>query len=371
MTAGRDEDDAVREAATRARMVWQRVAGSGDGSSWLDQIEVGDVLTGKWPPGRAQEVAELLAAVAEQLRHVREVGAPGHAEPHAEAGSAFVAATHQRLPMNRKERYFTGTVLPGLVGDNGFAHLHRLLALCGLSDVAAECREAGSRSGGQDVQVFTEYGFAESVYTHKDKQRLDDRPLERDTPDLVLMGPDWLLAIEAKMYHRATRNALARQAIRQKVIVEYWTRRFHLSSDRVAHVLLLPDGLATARKPLPLPLVTWEQIRDAYSVVGAAYWYGVLRSALDRYDELASPEPTFRGNADELLTGEDIVKGHAGGTLPYEWVGCQGGLNGKLLAEDIAAARWREREYEVRVDALPGNHNWFSVAQFVALTASS
>ena len=33
------------------------------------------------------------------------------------------------LPMNRKERYFTGTVLPALLCSDNLAHLHRLASL--------------------------------------------------------------------------------------------------------------------------------------------------------------------------------------------------------------------------------------------------
>ena len=329
------------------------------------------MVPSQWPPGRAQDIAELLLASAEQIRHIRAMGPPLADGPHEPAGKALAAAAHTRLPMNRKERYYTGSVLPGLITENGLAHLHRFLRLCGLPEVAAQYRKGGRLMGDQDVQVFTEYSFAESVYTDEDKQRFDDRPRERDTPDVVICGPDWLVSVEAKMYHRPTRNALARQSSRQQVLVEYWTRHFGLDPARVAQVLLLPEKFAAARQPLQLPVVTWEQVRDAYDVVGDAYWYGVLREALARYEDLASPEPTFRGNADELLTGQEIVEGHADATLPYEWVGCSGGLNGKLFADDIASGHWREREYEVRVEELAGAHNWFPVAEFVARTADT
>src|SRR6185312_6165083 len=34
------------------------------------------------------------------------------------------------LPLNRKERFYTGTVLPMLIASDGFMHLNRFLRLC-------------------------------------------------------------------------------------------------------------------------------------------------------------------------------------------------------------------------------------------------
>ena len=160
-------------------------------------------------------------------------------------------------------------------------------------------------------------------------------------------------------------------ATKQRVVVEYWARKLALDRGRVAHVLLLPEALARARRPLSTPVVTWEELRDEYTTVGAAYWLGVLRSALDRYEELASPEPTFRGNADAMMLGEQIVEAHAAGTLIYSWIGRSGGRKGKALANDIASGNWREQPYEVRVEPLDGNPNWLPISEFIARTSSS
>lgn len=366
----RESIEAVREAAALARSRWDRVAGNGDGSSWLDQMQDGR-LPGNWPAGHADVVAEMLAALGERARHTRAVaGLLKDGTPQPYAGNEFVAATYRRLPMNRKERYFTGTVLPGVISDNGFAHLHRFLALCGL-DVDVQDPNSNPLDGLQDIQFFSEYAFAESVHSDQDKKRFADRPHQRDTPDIVIAGPDWLLAVEAKMYHRPAREALQEQLARQRSTIEYWTRKLCLDPARVAHVLLLPEALAQARRPLSVPVATWEQVLDAYAAVGAPYWLGVLRSALGRYEELASPEPTFRTNADALMLGEQIVKAHASGSLVYAWVGRSGGVQGKTLADDMATGKWRAHPYEVRVEPLTGNRNWFRASKFIAMTSST
>jgi hypothetical protein len=154
------------------------------------------------------------------------------------------------------------------------------------------------------------------------------------------------------------------------VLVEYWTSKFGLDRGRVAHVLLLPDGLARDRQQLDAPVVTWEQVHREYSAVGPANWLRVLGTALDRYDELHSQEPTFRTNPDEMLTGEEIVAAHADGTLLYKWMGRNGGKNGKLLADDIAGGGWRAQSYEVRRAPLAHNHNWLLITEFIAKTSA-
>lgn len=270
--------DALRQAAQLARSRWLRVVGHGDGSSWLDQMEAGDVPA-DWPADHAAGITEMLVVLGEQARHARAMGGlTDGTVSQPDAGSAFIAATRQRLPMNRKERYYTGTVLPAMISENGFVHLHRFLALCGL-DVNVQLPDSNALDGRQDVEFFTEYSFAESVHTAEDKSRFSDRPAERDTPDIVISGPDWLLVVEAKMYHRPTTDALHEQMSRQRTIVDYWTRKLALDPARVAHVLLLPQALADARAELDVPVVTWEQVLEQYGTVGAPYWLGVLRSA--------------------------------------------------------------------------------------------
>ncbi|HEX6359583.1 hypothetical protein, partial [Actinophytocola sp.] len=62
----------------------------------------------------------------------------------------------QTLPLNRKERYYTGTVLPAIVCADNFAHLGRLANLLptGDLDVRAEPEDC-------TALFFTEYGLSE------------------------------------------------------------------------------------------------------------------------------------------------------------------------------------------------------------------
>lgn len=65
------------------------------------------------------------------FRGVRHRGNPARCLPRTYgAGGGVARAARTRLPMNRKERFFTGTVLPGIVAGDGLQYLHLLASLC-------------------------------------------------------------------------------------------------------------------------------------------------------------------------------------------------------------------------------------------------
>jgi hypothetical protein len=351
----------LHASATHARHVLERLSAAG---GILGQIEAGE-----WDavrsPDQAGDLAAQLDALAEHARDARAFGGgqPFELDPADRALGRVTDAAASRLPMNRKERFYTGTVLPMLIASDGFAYLDRFLARCGLP-VHVE----GNRLGDQDLQLFTEYGFAESVFTDADREHWPD-PAGKNTPDVVLTGPDWLLAVEAKVFHNPNAAALNRQMRDQQVIVRAWQSRLGLPGDRVRHVLLLPDRLARRVGPLEADVVTWEDLLADYRPVGPAHWIAVLDTALRRHKELESRDATFGRNAQDKLTGAEILAAHGEGTLAYDHMGRTGGVEGAAFREDLATGRWRTTLYEVRDGTLPGNLNWFRIEELIALTA--
>lgn len=352
-------------AADWAKVVLNRVGGAG---GIVDQIAEGG-WDGDLTEAAARDLADTLRAVAEHARGSRALagGVAHNGEMRQHGGNAFRELLARRLPLNRKERYYTGTVLPMIVGSDHLLHLPRFLRRCGLDiDLTAEL-DHGS-DGEQPIEFFTEYSFAESLFTDADKARFPGAPTDADTPDAVIVGADWLLAVEAKMFHNPTAAALNRQVRRQRVILDYLARTLRLPADRVAHVLLLPEKLAPA-SALDAPVVTWEQVLGDYEAVAPAYWLGVLREALDRYEDLVSRRSAFGVNADAKMTGADIVAAHAEGTLEFTYMGRAEGIDGEPLRCDIDSGAWRTRQYEVRVEPLE-QKNWFPIPKFIELTAA-
>lgn len=328
------------------------------GGGVLDQIAAGEFEFTS--DQHRRDVAELLSAAAEAARAARELA--GGPEDIYAAPAALRASDlgRRRLPLNRKERYFTGTVLPMLIASDGFAHLHRFLALCGLGDVAIQ---AGREPYDPDLQFLTEYGFGESLVGAA-RERFIDAPAGKDTPDVVLAGPDWLLAVEAKLYDRSTTATLTVQLAAQRVLLDYWADKLDIPSDRCVHVALLPRRLSDDMGVLPARVVTWEMVLHAYRRVGPAYWVGVLAAALEAFEELVAKRASWGQNADAYRTGAEIVAG-----VPYLWMGRVNGIEGEDLRQDLATGAWRSRTYEVRTEPLPGNANWFPIAEFLARVA--
>lgn len=357
-----DDTERLRAAVEHALSMLKRV--SGEGSVLEQMLQHDDWMQQVSPSGRA-DVADVLDAMAEQVRHGRAVvgRVTSGGEPHGYARGSLKETLDRLLPLNRKERYYTGTVLPMIVASDGFAHLYRLLNLCGLN---IDPVEGNPLEGLHPVEFFTEYSFAESRFTAADRSRFPDAPTDADTPDVVIIGTDWLLAIEAKVFHNPLPQALNHQMERQKVLVDYWRKTLGFDADRVRHVLLLPQRLPV--DGVTFPVVTWEQVLEAYRVVGPAYWTAMLANALERYEDLVSVEATFGRNAHGHLTGQQIVNAHAAGTLEYAFMGRGGGLNGPALGEDVATGRWRTQRYEVRRDPMPGKDNWFEIAAFIQAT---
>jgi len=340
----------LKQAAESAVMIGSRVFGSG---GVVEQIAAGE-WNDRFNADGGADAAAILRSVTEHVRFTRADGAGAFAVPADEPNTGWLMG----LPLNRKERYYTGTVLPMLVGSDDFAHLSRFLHLCGL-----DARLIAQRGNLDEVSLVTEYGFAESVYTAADRERWGD-DIAGDTPDVVIAGPDWLLAIEAKMFHNPSAEDLDRQMGRQAVLVRKWTDVLGLDPRCVKHVLLLPEKLARASSGHIWPVVTWEQVHGAFKIVGPRYWSNVLLTALVTYDDLVSKGPSFGANKDATLTGAEIVAGFKVSTIPYTSVGRGGGIDGPAFADDVASGAWQSRRYEVR-GGEPPNPNWFTIAEFV------
>lgn len=363
-----NEHSELHDSAAQAHYVLARLSGE---EGVLEQIE-----NGQWDDDLASrqavsDAAALLRAGAENSRYTREAlgmlrqeGLWSTEGPVAEARHA----AEKRLPFNRKERYFTGTVFPMIVASDGFAHLDRLLALCGL-DVHVE----PSLNGDQDLQFFTEYSFKESVFTKEDRKRFAGAPKGGDTPDIVLVGPDWLLALEAKMFDQPSVASLNDQLSRQWAFVSYWAREFGFDPSRVAHLALLPRALSSRLGALTRPTLTWEELAAAYANVAPRYWLAQLDYA--NTSGLGAPVDALYGvNAHGHRTGAELAEGSLlpgpGDStdldlgIPFDYMGRAGGLDGKALAEDLATGRWKTQKYEVRVGDAP-NANWFAISDFL------
>ena len=268
-----------------------------------------------------------------------------------------------RLPINRKERYYTGTVLPMIVASNGFKHFGQFLALCGVPEVALEADPASS-----NVQFFTEYGFKESLVDGAEKRFRD--PGGRDTPDLVVYvesEPSLLLGVEAKVFHRPSVADLREQLRKQADLLSVMAAGAG-TRPSTHQVALLPAGLRMPQQIDETSVLTWELVADTFRYIAPPYWIGVLDEALRRYNRLASQGSgdTYGQNCDAKMLGQEIYQRYKAGDNTYTWMGRNRGLYGLEVQRDVESGEWRRQRYEVRYEPLAAR-NWFPIADFIRL----
>ncbi len=341
------------------------------------KVRLESVLSGGLRDGNShdQDAEELATGLLEHLRWLSQTMSDWAETPENPAvpNAARELArelSEQWLPFNRKERYFTGTVLPMIVASDGFAHLDRFLRMCGI-----DAPLAPDYLGDQALQFFTEYSFRESVFFDADKRRFPDLPATKDTPDVVLAGSGWLLAIEAKMYQRPNKAKLETQLQAQSELIHYIAQRLSATGtpiNQVRHIALVPRShLPTLSSGSPLKFVdatiTWQDLADEYADVAPRYWIGQLQHAND--NDLTDGG---KGHQDGFRTGEQILSGdltHLPSGEPYTFMGCQGGLDGDRMRSYIKGDTWRTREFQVRRTHYQHN-NWFSIEDFRARISS-
>ncbi len=270
---------------------------------------------------------------------------------------------HEQLPLNRKERFFTGTVLPMVICKDNFRHFRRFLSLIpGLEStvIKADPEEA-------NVQFFTEYSLNESV-GEEAQDRFPDVPSTKETLDVLILikgEPKNLVALEAKMFDTPTTYELNRQMQNQQKMLKCIQES--LGVQKVYHYALLPGELSRRLGQIDFPILTWEAIRAAYRPVCAGdYFLAMLELALHSYPRLAAKKRQYRHYCEQMIQGREIYERFKAGTLDKVSMGRGGGMNGERLGEDIRTGGWRDHSYETS-SAEPPNSNWLYIANFVKL----
>ena len=273
------------------------------------------------------------------------------------------------LPLNRKERFFTGTVFPMVVCKNNFENINLLLSLFDLPETI----NVNVSPDSENILFFTEYSLVESLIGTA-KERFKELPDSKDTPDIVILIEDkkkYLIALEAKMYDVPSVDKLNLQMNGQGKILNSVGKT--LGINEFYHYLLLPERFKQKVLGLNYPVITWEDIMRAYEPVCAGdYFFELLRISLDKYDELVSLGLTFSMNCEERVLGEKIYDRFKRGDVFMVSMGREGGLRGNKLKEDIDSGSWCKYRYETSSKRPKDiNRNWFLVEDFIKLLEQS
>ncbi|CAK0761898.1 putative Restriction endonuclease [Azospirillaceae bacterium] len=270
------------------------------------------------------------------------------------------------VPINRKEAYYTATVLPGIVCRDNFAHFGRFLQLLGIEGV-----EIKANADDCNVQFFSEYNLMESIYWDYPEMVSDDDPLkkfDKVAPDIVVFisGPtSHLISIEAKMFDRPKRKKLIAQVKQQEQMInaleDIFKKRGNSLSLQKHFMVLLPEGYFQEMRADKYPVITWESVLDIYKDVAESdYFHKVLSVALDKLD-------SSKKQKKKSTKGQEIFNKYENLSLEYQYMGRKGGLSGKLLKKDIEEGTWKNQPYEVGNEDKKEKPNWFPVSEFIKL----
>lgn len=273
--------------------------------------------------------------------------------------------------LNRKEVFYTATVLPAILCKNNFEYFGKFLDLIGLDGVKVSVDPEQC-----NIIYYSEYNLIQSLQPLKEWRGWSGQP---STPDVVIFirGPEHhLISIEAKMFDTPGPEEILRQVQQQQQMLcenrELFCRNGDPSPLKMHSILLLPAKLSEGRNFGDSKVVTWEDILACYQGPAQGdYFYNLLKIALDKYDDLASPNKGGQ-NADAKITGQVIYDGvlAEGAGYQYKYVGRgYGGRNGEPFQNDIKTGNWRRQPYEVRRNPLepgaPAQKNWFPVSEFI------
>jgi hypothetical protein len=276
---------------------------------------------------------------------------------------------NSELPLNRKERFYTGTVFPMIVCRDNFRNFHILLELLGCKnypDLKFDPEDT-------NVQFFTEYSLKESLFGVS-KNKFQKIPKSKETPDIIILikgdsGEKILVILEAKMFDNTTASKLEDQLNdQQEVIVKNIANELNIEKSNIFHFALIPEELfqQVQKHGFSYPTLTWDDLLSEYRKFQTDdYFMSLLEYALVSYSDLVSYAVGYGQNNDGVMKGLEIYNKHKQGNNLVNFVGRNYGLHGDEFSNDIRTGNWEKQKYEISFGNEKPNRNWFSVDDFI------
>jgi hypothetical protein len=278
-----------------------------------------------------------------------------------EAFRKILTGEFSELPLNRKEKFYTGTVLPALLFHNGLNNFYSFLQQ--VDGFPTEINEVEKKD---NFLFYTEYNLKQSAGNKKNVGR--KIPTEtNDTPDVVIeiLEPKRVfIIIEAKMFRNIYQSSLNRQMSNQKkAVIGPLRKSFQLGENQIFHIALVSrkSGL---KDGVDYQVINWEFFIDNEALnVKDNQFYNYLRFALDNYENLLENKS---GKSEDYKTIKEIYRN--GKNNGNWWVGRKGGE--KTIIEDIKT-NWKNhnKKYAMNTIKPPRGRkgNWITSKRFTEL----
>lgn len=270
------------------------------------------------------------------------------------------------LPLNRKERFYTGTILPQIICYDNFKYFSRFTELI---NGFPENLKFNPDADSNNIIFMTEYSLNESYKNLNDRKLFVEVPKTKETPDIVILitEPEKILVVvEAKMYNSENYSKFRNQFNEQKKIVSCIKNNLGIIEKNIFHFALVPQKYFSTTHQDEFQILFWEDILNSYKdILEENYFYNVLKFAIDNYDNLKSTSTAFSSfgkNMDNRLTGLEIINLHNSGKRFC--VGRSQGINGDIFRTDVYSGGWKFFKYEIKYTDIPPNRNWFTSSHF-------
>ena len=275
-----------------------------------------------------------------------------------------------RLPLNRKEAFYSATVLPGIIWSDAMAGFFELV---GMPEISIDLRPDTT-----NVQFFSEYNLLDAI--RGIKQGFSDwkhlLPLMTgDTPDFVIfveLATPLLVVVEAKLFDKSS-AVIAEQIERQRINMA--ALRSVLPEYQALHVALVPESAAaevraTAGQPEGFRTITWEGVADQYAEIpAAAYWVRLLKFALKSEPHLRAADGIGRTHEDGRMRTAEILEAYEKPDCIVRSVGCLGTANWELLKDDVCRTGGTRKWAISHQDTLP-SRNYLPIKNFIEVVTS-
>lgn len=278
----------------------------------------------------------------------------------------FADSLKTELPINRKERFYTGTILPSILFHNGPGNLFTFLR-----EIDGFPAGVTHDITGDDFLFYTEYNLKESAGGKSVGAVIPTG--SNDTPDAIIeiLKPQRLFVIvEAKMFSNISEEEFAGQVAAQKRAVnDILNEHYGLNEGQIFHIALVPEGLGL-KSTTEYQVITWEFLLSDAMDLDQNYFANYLRFALKNYSDLVSSSSWGTASTVESnMTGLQICERHEAGE--DFWVGRQGGA--AKIREDAGNGKWKNFKYSINSqkpkDGRTGN--WITISEFESIVGCS
>jgi hypothetical protein len=274
----------------------------------------------------------------------------------------FEQYSKTEIPMNRKEKFFSATVLPSILFHNGLSNFYTFLHL--IDKFPAQITE---KNTSDHFFFFSEYSLRQSAGPRNVGVQIDTE--SGDIPDIlieIIRPVRSVVVIEAKMFQNYPQKDFDDQMNRQKrLVLNGIQEKFKIDDDKVFHMGLVPEKLGYKNRQ-SYQVINWEVfLGDSFATKGNCF-INYLRFALTHYYSLVEKKQSkIASTVKELISGMALFRDAEEGK--FFWVGRKGGI--KQFTEDAKDGSWVNRRYSWN-DNRPDRGqagNWITGAKFAQI----